>query len=176
MTASHSYLGDITRTVAEKRTIQSRLGLTDVDFYTVGYEKLSVEDLFAILKEAGVHCLVDVREAPWSRVHEYRKDVLEDRLERLGVAQGYHIRYISMPLLGNPPENRRSDRSHTEAMAFYRQHTMARTKDLDGLRDVIARWVTALMCYEADPAGCHRSELAKILYDRYGLTYADLRK
>ena len=161
--------------MAEKRTTQARLGPIDVDFYTVGYEKLSVEDLFAILKGAGVHCLVDVREAPWSRVHDYRKEVLEDRLEGLGAAQGYHIRYITMPSLGNPPENRKSDRSHNEAMASYRQHAITRRKELDELHVVVARWVTALMCYEADPAECHRSELARIMAERYGLTYADLR-
>jgi uncharacterized protein (DUF488 family) len=162
--------------VAEKRTTQARLGPIDVDFYTVGYEKLSVEDLFAMLKGAGVHCLADVREAPWSRVNDYRKHVLEDRLEGLGTAQGYHIKYISMPSLGNPPENRRSDRSHTEAMAFYRQHTVTKTKELDDLHETITRCKTALMCYEADPAECHRSELAKIMAVRYGLTFADLRK
>jgi len=161
--------------VAEKRTTQAQLGPIDVDFYTVGYEKLSVEDLFALLKGAGVHCLVDVREAPWSRVHDYRKEVLEDRLEGLGAAQGYHIRYISISSLGNPPENRKSDRSHNESMAVYRQHAMARRKELDELHVVVARWVTALMCYEADPVDCHRSELARIMAERYGLTYADLR-
>ncbi len=162
--------------MAEKRTTQARLGPIDVDFYTVGYEKLNVEDLFAILKGACVHCLVDVREAPWSRVPEYRKSVLEDRLEGLGASQGFRIRYISMPSLGNPPENRKSDRSHTDAMAFYRKHAAAKTKELDELRDIIARCKTALMCYEADPGECHRSELAKVMTEKYGLTFADLRK
>ncbi len=162
--------------MAEKRSTQARLGPIDVDFYTIGYEKLSVEDLFGILKMAGIHCLVDVREAPWSRVPDYRKDALEDRLEGLGAAQGYHIRYVPMPSVGNPPENRKSDRSHAEAMAFYRQHAVAKTKELDELRDIIARCKTALMCYEADPGECHRSELAKIMAERYELAYTDLRK
>jgi uncharacterized protein (DUF488 family) len=164
------------RNVAEKHTTQARLGPTDVDFYTVGYEKLSVEDLFAILKGAGVHCLADVRDAPWSRVHDYRKSVLEDRLEGLGAAQGYHIKYISMPSLGNPQENRKSDHSHADAMTYYRLYIQAKTKEMDELHDVIARCRTALMCYEADPAECHRSELAKIMAERYTLTFADLRK
>jgi uncharacterized protein (DUF488 family) len=162
--------------VTEKRTTQARLGPIDVDFYTVGYERLTVEDLFAILKGAGVHCLADVRDAPWSRVHDYRKGVLEERLEGLGAEQGYHIKYISMPPLGNPPENRKSDRSHAEAMAFYREHALTKTKELDELREVIARCRTVLMCYEANPVDCHRSELARIMAERYGLTYADLRK
>jgi uncharacterized protein (DUF488 family) len=162
--------------VTEQRTIQARLGPVEADFFTVGYEKLRVEELFALLKGAGVHCLVDVRDAPWSRVHDYRKGVLEDRLESLGAAQGYHVRYVSMPSLGNPAENRKSERNLADAMAFYRQHVQTRAKELAELRDVIARCRAALMCYEADPAECHRSELARIMAERYGLTHADLRK
>ncbi|OPY29024.1 MAG: hypothetical protein A4E28_01133 [Methanocella sp. PtaU1.Bin125] len=161
--------------VAEKRTTQARLGPVDADFFTVGYERLSVEELFSLLKVAGVHCLADVRDTPWSRVHDYRKGVLEGRLEGLGAAQGYHVRYVSIPSLGNPAENRKSDRSHAEAMTFYRHYVQSKTKELDELHDTMARCRTALMCYEADPAECHRSELARIMAERYGLTYADLR-
>jgi uncharacterized protein (DUF488 family) len=154
---------------------QSRLGTAEADFYTIGYERLKIEDLFALLRDAGVRCLVDVREAPWSRVPDYRKDVLEDRLTELSAAAGCHIRYISMPALGNPPENRKSDRPMAEMSMAYRQHALARARELEELQEIIKKCRSALMCYEADPAECHRSVLAATLAEKYGLTYADLR-
>jgi uncharacterized protein (DUF488 family) len=161
--------------MARQGTVQSRLGAVDADFFTVGYERTSLEQLFLLLKGAGVRCLVDVRDAPWSRVPEYRKDVLEDRLAGLGREYGYQIRYVSMPAVGNPPENRRSDRSTEAMMACYRDYMLAKPAALDGLAGLLGKCRSALMCYEADPRECHRSVLAAILAERYGLSYADLR-
>jgi uncharacterized protein (DUF488 family) len=158
-----------------KPTVQIRLGKNEADFFTVGYEKKSVEELFLMLKQAGVHCLVDVRESPWSRVPVYCKDALENRLSDLGRASGYHIRYTSMPALGNPPENRKSDRPAAEMMTVYRQHTLSKTRELEELYDITKKCKTVLLCYEADPADCHRSALAAIMAEKYGLTYEDLR-
>jgi uncharacterized protein (DUF488 family) len=158
-----------------KPTVQTRLGGDEADFYTVGYEKKSVGELFRMLKEAGVRCLVDVREAPWSRVPDYCKNVLEDRLAELSTASNYQIRYISMPALGNPQENRKSDRPVAEMMTVYRQHAQSKARELEELYDILKKCKTALMCYEADPAECHRSALAAILAEKYGLMYVDLR-
>jgi uncharacterized protein (DUF488 family) len=158
-----------------KTTVQARLGEDEADFFTVGYEKKSVEELFRMLKEAGVRCLVDVRESPWSRVPAYCKDALENRLGELGEASGYHIRYISLPALGNPKEIRKGDGSMTEMMAVYRQHVLSKARELEELYDIVKKCKTALLCYEADPAECHRSTLAAIMANKYGLSYADLR-
>jgi uncharacterized protein (DUF488 family) len=158
-----------------KPTVQTRLGEDDADFYTAGYEKKTVDELFRMLKEAGVRCLVDVRESPWSQVPDYCKDTLENRHAELGESCGYHIRYISMPALGNPQENRKSDRPMAEIMMVYRQHALSKTMELEELYDILKKCKTALMCYEADPAECHRSALAAIIEEKYGLTYADLR-
>jgi uncharacterized protein (DUF488 family) len=146
----------------------------EVDYYMIGYEKLKLEDLFKTLKDAGVHCLVDVRNSPRSRVPYYNKNVLEDRLNQLGAAHGYHLKYISIPALGNPPENRKHCGS-SRAIAYYRDHVLTRERELDELRDIIKSCRTALMCYELDPACCHRSELAAVMKERYGLTSQDLR-
>lgn len=162
--------------MSSKTTVQARLGVAGADFYTVGYEKLKIEELFTLLRAAGVRCLVDVRETPWSRVQDYRKSVLEDRLAGLSADNGYPVKYFSMPAIGNPPENRKSDRSTKEMMIFYRRHVQSRARELEELREIISKCRTALMCYEADPAECHRSVLAAVMAEKYGLTYADLRQ
>jgi Uncharacterized conserved protein len=161
--------------VAEKRLKQTRLGQAEVDFYTIGYERLKIEDLFARLRDADVHCLVDVRDTPWSRVPDYRRDVLDDKLAGLSAANEYQIRYVSIPALGNPVGIRNSDRPTPEMMAAYRQHALSRSRELEELQGIIKSCRTALMCYEANPAECHRSTLAAIITEKYGLTYEDLR-
>jgi uncharacterized protein (DUF488 family) len=162
--------------MSKKPLAQTRLGEDGVDFYTVGYEKLKLDDLFALLRQAGVHCLADVRDTPWSRVPAYRKNALEDGLVRLSETSGYQIRYVSMLALGNPKEIRKSDRSLAEMMTAYRQHVLTEVRELRELHDIMKKCKTALMCYEADPADCHRSVLAALMAEKYGLTYADLRK
>jgi uncharacterized protein (DUF488 family) len=158
-----------------KPTSQTRLGEDGVDFYTIGYEKLKVEDLFTLLRQAGVHCLVDVRDTPWSRVPAYRKNALESQLAELSKVGGYDVRYVSMPELVNPKEIRESDRSGTEMMTVYRQHVLSKARELEELYNITKKCKSAVLCYEADPAECHRSVLAAIMADKYGLKYADLR-
>lgn len=159
------------------RTMQSKLGAlgNEPDFYTVGYERLPLNELFILLKAAGVHCLIDVREAPWSQVPEYRKAELEDLFPSLGASNGHEIKYVSMPSLGNPPENRKSDRPVAEMRAYYRQHLLSRQAEIETLGKILKSCRSALMCYELDPRDCHRSVLAAVLAEKYSLEYTDLR-
>jgi hypothetical protein len=131
--------------MAERRLVQSRLGTITADFFTVGYEKMALKDLFRLLQDSGVCALVDVREAPWSRVPEYRKEALEEGLIALGRGNSYDIEYVSMPGLGNPSENRHSDRPTAEAMAYYKRHVLTKTRELESLRDQILKKKSALV-------------------------------
>jgi uncharacterized protein (DUF488 family) len=162
-------------TMGQIHAMRPEKGSGEPDYYMIGYEKLKLENLFALLKDAGVRCLVDVRSSPRSRVPYYNKNVLVERLDELGSAHDYHIKYISIPALGNPPENRKGHCGSSEAIAYYRDHITTQGQALDELHDIIKRCRTALMCYEADPACCHRSELAAVMKERYGLTFRDLR-
>ncbi|CAJ36827.1 DUF488 domain-containing protein [Methanocella arvoryzae] len=163
-------------TTEKKRQVQSKLGAlgSEPDFYTVGYERLSLEDLFLLLKDNGVHCLVDVREAPWSQVPDYRKAVLGERLPELSRFYGYEIQYVSMPSVGNV--FRKNDLPDKDINESYRRHIVSKGAELEALHGLITQSKTALMCYEADPKGCHRSILASVLAGRYDLTYVDLRE
>ena len=75
-----------------------------------------------------------------------------------------------------PRRTRRGDCHSPEAIESYREHALAHGHELNGLREIIDRCKTALMCYEANPGCCHRSELAAILEERYGLTNVDLKE
>ncbi|MCD1294356.1 hypothetical protein CUJ83_05005 [Methanocella sp. CWC-04] len=156
------------------QSMLSGYGTEDEEFFTVGYERTGSEDLYLLLKSFGVNCLVDVREVPWSRVPDYRKSALERRLEEYGEKYGHRIRYVSMPGLGNPEENRKSDKKEEEHADHYRRYALGKTLELERLRQLIKTSRTALMCYEKDPQKCHRSILARIMEEKYGLTHIDI--
>jgi len=160
----------------EKSLAQSKLGHLGIepDFYTVGYERLNIRELFLLLKENGVHFLVDVREEPWSAVYDFRKAAMEEKLPELSREYGYEVRYVSIPAVGNP--FRTHDASTEEILKEYRRYILTRTEELEGLYELIKRYKTALMCYEADPRDCHRSVLSSVLAEKYKLSYTDLRQ
>lgn len=141
--------------------------LSSVDFYTIGYERLGIEELFLLLLGAGVKRLIDVRVNPWSNVPDYCAAALEERLRAIGEERGHFIEYISMRELGNPFR----DQGWKEQ---YRQR-ITKNKALKELHDLIISRPSALMCYEKDPSDCHRSLLAQVMRERYGLEHADLR-
>ncbi|HEY3422913.1 MAG TPA: DUF488 domain-containing protein [Methanocellaceae archaeon] len=149
---------------------QSRLSSfgVETDFFTVGYERLSVEELFFLLKGAGVRCLADLRANPWSNVPDHCAAALEEKLDTLGKDQGYSIRYVSVRELGNPFREDDWKEKFLESLS-------SKGKALEDLRDLILSCPTALICYEKDPSDCHRSILSAVLRARYGLEPVDLR-
>lgn len=155
--------------------MQSKLGFlgSEPDFYTVGYERLSFQDLFLLLKDNGVHCLVDVREAPWSQVSDYRKATLEEKFPELSRFYDYNVGYMSMSSVGNV--YRKNDQSDREILNNYRRHIVLKDAELMTLRGLLIKSKTVLMCYEEDPKLCHRSVLASVLASKYGFIYSDLR-
>ena len=65
---------------------------------TVGYEGRTATELVAVLAEAGVTVLADVRLTPLSRKPGLSKRKLADSLTAAG------IEYLHLPALGNPAE------------------------------------------------------------------------
>jgi uncharacterized protein (DUF488 family) len=141
--------------------------------YTIGYERLLPPELVNELQVAGVRRLIDVRYRPQSRRPGMSKS-------RLGELLGDHgIAYEHRKALGTPPDIRwlfRAGRLH-EARTAYAEHVEATAAaELDALAgELETAPPTALMCLEADPAGCHRRLVAEALQRRRpGLTVIDL--
>ena len=141
--------------------------------WTIGYERLRPEMLAAELEAAGIQRVLDVRERPQSRKPGMSKTNLGTLLA------AHRIAYEHRRELGTPPELRALYRSNkTErAAAGYREHVEGTARDElerlaaeldDGPR-------TALLCLEAEPAGCHRRVLTELLAERLsGLRVVDL--
>jgi uncharacterized protein (DUF488 family) len=141
--------------------------------WTIGYEKLLPDELAAELDAAGVERVIDVRFRPQSRRPGMSKTRLGEKLA------DHRIAYEHRRELGTPPDLRwlfhagRTD----EAAAAYREHVEATSPDaLDRLADeVLDGPRTALLCLEADPAGCHRRVITEALLAREaGLQVVDL--
>lgn len=129
--------------------------------FTIGYEGADIERFVLALQSAGVETLVDVRAVTVSRKRGFSKNGLSDRLGQAG------IRYVHLRDLGDPKPGREAARAglYEAFRAIYGQHlaTDEAQDDLSILADLSAAQPTCLMCYERDPATCHRSIVARAL-------------
>lgn len=131
--------------------------------WTIGYEALWPDALFAELSAAGVRRVLDVRLRPQSRRPGMSKTKLAIALAEHGIA------YEHRRELGTPLEIRglfRAGRIEAAAAA-YRAHAEAHAgAELDALAGEVDAVPTALLCLEANPAGCHRRVVAELLVAR----------
>ena len=130
--------------------------------FTVGYEGTTVDAFLATLAAAGVRLLVDVRAVASSRRPGFSKTKLAANLASAG------IDYLHLRGLGTPAEGRAAARAgrHAEMHAVFREHlaTDAARADLDTLEQLVASdRPVCILCFEADPAHCHRSMVAEAL-------------
>ncbi|MCW2609910.1 MAG: hypothetical protein QOC93_4211 [Actinomycetota bacterium] len=130
---------------------------------TVGYEGISAEELVSALREARVEVLADVRLNPQSRKRGLSRRGLAAALAEAG------IRYVHLPALGNPKDNRDAFR-RGEPAAWDRYRAQFETPPADDALDELVELArasrVALLCYEHDHASCHRSAVAAELLRR----------
>jgi uncharacterized protein (DUF488 family) len=125
--------------------------------FTIGYEQSTVPDLIAALQKAGVERVIDVRAVAASRRPGFSKTALGGALNEAGIA------YEHLRALGTPKEGRdaakRGDQATLER--FYAgQLELPEAQAASAiLLDRVDAQPTALLCYEREPADCHRSML-----------------
>lgn len=139
------------------------------DFYTIGYEKKTIDQFIGLLKMAKIQTLVDVRKNPVSQYKpDFNKEKLKETLEK------HAIRYVHHPKLGVPSEIRRKLGETGSYDWFFKQYDenvipkLEKEVDLQSLNYPIA-----VMCVELDPTRCHRHRIALALEER-GLRGYDL--
>jgi uncharacterized protein (DUF488 family) len=127
--------------------------------FTIGYESSTQDELVACLREAGVELLADVRAVPLSRRPGFSKNILAAGLKEGG------IDYVGLKALGTPAEGREAARKHDLAKLeriyagqLELPEAMAQAAQLI---DMAGERPTALLCFERDPACCHRTLLIK---------------
>ena len=125
--------------------------------FTIGYEGSTQADLIATLRAAGVELLADIRAVPLSRRPGFSKNILANGLREAG------IDYIGLKALGTPPEGREAARkgNHARLAEVYAGQLELPEAMVHGaqLLELATERPTALLCFERDPHGCHRSLL-----------------
>lgn len=125
--------------------------------FTIGYEGATQPALIEALQAAGVHLLADIRAVPLSRRPGFSKNILAAGLREAG------IDYVGLKALGTPAEGREAARRHDHARLaeiYGRQLDLPEAiVQAEQLKDIAAERPTALLCFERDPSGCHRSLL-----------------
>jgi uncharacterized protein (DUF488 family) len=122
---------------------------------TIGYEQAPQARVIETLKAAGVEVLIDVRAIAASRRAGFSKGLLSASLEDAG------IEYVHLRELGTPKPGRIAARAGktAEMRRIYEAHLAEPAAQLQLAQAIeIAKEKTAaLLCYEADHRGCHRS-------------------
>ena len=141
---------------------------------TIGYEATTVADFLEALVGADVRLVVDVRAVASSRRPGFAKTKLAANL----AAEG--IDYLHLRGLGTPADGRAAARAgrHDEMKAIFAQHleTDVAQADLDTLISLVESGRRlCLLCFEADPAHCHRSLVADALGGRLAIDVLHLR-
>jgi uncharacterized protein (DUF488 family) len=145
---------------------------------TIGYEQSTTSAFFDALKQAGVGLLVDVRAVAASRRPGFSKRQLAAGLDEHG------IKYVHLQKLGTPKEGRLAARSGhaAEMLRIYERHLQIpeAQQQLDELTALAKAskqrpvGPLCLLCYERDPAHCHRQRLADELHKRLGMRIENL--
>lgn len=127
--------------------------------FTIGYEGASLDAFMETLLESGVETLVDVRAIAVSRRRGFSKTALGTRVREEG------MEYVHLRELGDPKPGREAARAGKwrEFESIYGAHlrTPAAQDALAKLVDLAAVSSIALLCYEADAVGCHRTMIAR---------------
>jgi uncharacterized protein (DUF488 family) len=140
--------------------------------YSIGYEKALLGEVIAVLADAGVAVLLDVRDRPISRRPGFSKRQLAVSIEDAG------MRYIHLAALGTPPEgrlaNKRRDWERFWEIVDDKLSRPEAEADLQRAAEITASSLSCLLCYEADWWICHRSRIAEILTRRHGFAQRHL--
>ena len=136
--------------------------------WSIGYEGRTPEEFLDVLRKAEVTLVCDVRRNPISRKRGFSKGSLGRALGEAG------LRYEHLPELGIASE-RRKNLTPAAKEKLFAEYARVDLPKLAKPLAKIAAWVkegerVALLCFERDPADCHRSRITAALgYETDGL-------
>jgi uncharacterized protein (DUF488 family) len=133
---------------------------------TIGYERATQADVIERLRTAGVELLIDVRAVAASRRAGFSKTLLAASLNAAGIG------YVHLRELGTPKPGRIAARKGrtAEMHAIFNDHMAEPGAQLElaKAKAFAKDKKTALLCFEADHAVCHRAILADLICEDLG--------
>jgi uncharacterized protein (DUF488 family) len=131
------------------------------DLLTIGYEGCTIQDVLNTLAAAKVGLLIDVRAVPRSRKPGFSKRQLAAGLDERGIP------YLHLQCLGTPKPGRDAVRAgHPEIMRTIFEAHMTSDQaqaELGQAKALASRTRACLLCFEHDPACCHRTIVAEMI-------------
>lgn len=125
--------------------------------FTIGYEATTMAEFLDALRNAGVERVIDVRALPLSRRPGFSKSPLRNALNEVG------IDYVHLKALGTPADGRTAARAgkqqDLERIYAAQLELPEAIVQAEQMRDLAEEKPSALLCYEREPAQCHRSLL-----------------
>ena len=125
--------------------------------FTIGYEGATLDEFVTALRNAGVERVIDVRAVPNSRRPGFSKTPLRNALAEAD------IDYVHLRALGTPADGRAAARAgrHEDLKRIYASQLELPEAIVEGARmlELAAEKPSAILCYERDPAECHRTLL-----------------
>jgi len=139
---------------------------------TIGYESATQGEVIDRLKRAAVEVVIDVRAVASSRRAGFSKTLLAASLADAGIDY-VHFRYLGTP----KPGREAARKGHVAEMhEIYEAHLAepAAQLQLSKATEIAGERNAALLCYEADAAGCHRRIVADRIHEAIGIEVEDL--
>ncbi len=125
--------------------------------FTIGYEGATVPGFLAALSRAGVEQVIDIRQLPLSRRPGFSKTPLAAELAEIGI--GYvHLRALGTPKPGRDAA-KKGDRATLEAVYAGQLELPEAQAEGAKMLALAEEKPSALLCFERDPAVCHRTLL-----------------
>lgn len=133
--------------------------------WTIGYEQTTMGRFLAALQGAGVELVADVRAIAASRRPGFAKTALAANLAEAG------IQYRHFRALGTPPDGRAAARALNKPALerIYGGQLELPEAIAAGaqLASLCHEHRVALLCYERDPACCHRTLLRQAMLEDF---------
>jgi uncharacterized protein (DUF488 family) len=144
--------------------------MTAFDLYSIGHSNIAAERFVAMLRDAGVNAIADVRSTPFSRRFPWFSG---KNLAAMLARQGISYLAYGETLGGRP----RDAALYRDGIADY--EAMARRPEFQGGLDRLcadaARLRVCLMCAEREPLDCHRCLLVARSLAARGLAIGHIR-
>lgn len=132
------------------------------DFFTIGYEGISLENYLNKLIINDIKLLCDVRKNPISMKYGFSKSQLLNACESIG------IKYLHLPELGVDSEKRTDLKTLTDYNKLFDEYEKTTLKENQSsiikIFNLISEYKrVAITCFEKEVCMCHRSRVAKSL-------------
>ena len=142
--------------------VKQKRNIGDYEFFTIGYEGISLETYLNKLINNDVKLLCDVRKNSLSMKYGFSKSQLKNACESIG------INYLHIPDLGIESDKRKELNTMSDYNKLFEEYEKTTLKDNHGSIKYLFQLAkehkrVAITCFEREVCMCHRGRVLKAL-------------